>query len=176
MSSSAIRGAILVALAVLLGFLILRGVTDRTEIPLTTTGTVATAPTPTPTPSVDAGSTAPLPTPTAVIDTSNARPNAQISVMVANGTEVSGQAGRLTDILRNQGFTTQAARNANAQPASVIYYRPSFNVEAQVVRDALGTLTPIAPMPVPDPNVGDDIDLGNVDVFVLIGDDALARS
>ena len=98
MSSSAIRGAILVAIAALLGFLILRGTTDRTEIPIT----AGQAPVPTaavveatPTPEIGVAS---LPTPTAVIDTSTARPNSQVAVMVANGTDVSGQAGRLTDV------------------------------------------------------------------------------
>lgn len=177
MSSSAVSGAILVALAALLGFLILRGAADRQEVPITaTTPLVTVTATPIPgEPTTGDGTTA-LPTPTPVVDTATARPNAQVSVLVANGTEISGQAGRLTDVLRNQGFNTRQAKNADSFPTSVIYYRPGFDVEALVVRDALDTATPIAPMPVPDPVVGTDIDLGPVDVFVLVGADSLSTS
>ena len=95
--------------------------------------------------------------------------------MVANGTEISGQALRLTDRLRNQGFNTRQPQNANPQPASVIYYRPGFAPEATVVRIVLNVaLVPIAPMPEPDPNIGDGIDLGPVDVLVLVGADELS--
>ena len=175
MNASPVRGAILVALAVVVGFLVLRGVADREQIPLST-GAPVTVATPTPEPTTDIG-TATLPTPEPVVDLSSARPNAQVSVLVANGTDVSGQAGRLTDVLRNQGFNTRQPKNADTRPTSVIYYRPGFDVEAEVVRDVLQSPnTPIAPMPVPDPVVGTDIDLGPVDVFVLVGGDALSTS
>ncbi|MEM7093386.1 MAG: LytR C-terminal domain-containing protein [Actinomycetota bacterium] len=177
MGASVLRGGVLVALAVLLGFLVLRGTTPRTELPIgvTTAAAATEAPTPTPEPTTEVG-VAELPTPDTVLDTSTARPNAQISVLVANGTDVSGQAGRLTDVLRNQGFDTKQAKNADPRAASVIWYRPGFSVEAEVVRQALNTSTPIASMPEPDPVVGTDIDLGNVDVFVLVGADALSQS
>ena len=182
MNATPVRGVVLVALAALLGFLILRGVTEREQVPIATTAPIVAA-TPTPTPGVAADGaavtgdgTAALPTAPPVVDTSTARPNAQVSVLVANGTDVSGQAGRLTDVLRNQGFNTRQPKNADTRPTSVIYYRPGFEVEAQVVRDILQTTTPIAPMPVPDPVVGTDIDLGPVDVFVLVGGDALSTS
>ena len=174
MNASPIRGAILVALAAVLGFLILQGVTDREQVPIASADPIVVATT-TPESTADIG-TAVLPTPEPVMDTSSARPNAQVSVLVANGTDVSGQAGRLTDVLRNQGFNTRQPRNADTRPTSVIYYRPGFEVEAQVVRNMLQTTTPIAPMPVPDPVVGADIDLGPVDVFVLVGGDALSTS
>lgn len=190
MNGTPIRGVVLVALAALVGYLILAGVTDRQEIPLTA-GAQAALPTAVPTADtqvdpadlVDATGTtdaiddnaAPLPTAPPVLDTSTARPNAQVSVLVANGTAVPGQAGRLTDVLRNQGFNTRQPKNSDDRPSSVIYHRPGFDVEAQKVRDLLqSTDTPIAPMPVPDPVVGADIDLGPVDVFVYIGNDNLA--
>lgn len=176
MSSSAVRGAILVALAVLLGFLILRGTNDRTQIPVVAGQAPVIEPTAIPiTPTPDAG-IATLPTAVPAADTSTARPNSQVTVLVANGTEISGQAGRLTDRLRNQGFITQPAKNADPQVASTIFYRPGFAVEAEVVRLTLDTSTTISPWPVPDPPIGADIDLGNVDVLVLVGGDSLAES
>lgn len=171
MSSSALRGAVLVALAAVLGYLILLGVAD---LGLTPVEEGSIAPAATPTPSADESEpvvVAPAPTVPNVVD---ARPNSEVLVLVANGTEISGQAGRLTDALRNQGFNTRQPRSALPQPASVIYYRPGFAAEAQVVRTILNQQTPIAPMPEPDPSIGDDIDLVPIDVLVLVGADELS--
>lgn len=173
MSSSATRGAVLVVIAALLGFLILRGAADNQQV----LGSVSTvAPTAVVTVEAVPQEAVPVTTPTVVVSTVDARNNNQVSVLVANGTEVSGQASRLTDALRNQGFLTREPRNANDQTASVIYYRPSFAAEATVVRNVLGASTPIAPMPEPDPFIGDGIDLGPVDVLVLVGADDLSTS
>lgn len=170
MSSSALRGAVLVAVAVLLGFLILRGSEDLGLTPVGATTTAqATA-----TPEIDPtdSESAPIAAPTAI--TTPARPNSEVSVLVANGTDISGQASRLTDRLRNQGFNTRQPQNSNPQATSVIYYRPGFAAEAMVVRTVVNVPTPIAPMPVPDPNIGAGIDLVPVDVLVLVGADDLS--
>ena len=177
MSRSATRGAVLVAIAALLAFLVLRGAADNGQTPVISAGA---GPEPTATPAepvvqpedtVDVGSPE-----TVEVDTESARPNNEVRVLVANGTDVSGQASRLTSSLRNQGFVTAEPRNADAQAASTIFYRPGFAAEAAVVRRVLGGTTPIAPMPEPDPVLGDNIDLAAVNVLVLIGDDDLADS
>lgn len=167
------RGAVLVALAALLGFLVLLGAADNEQIPLS----AGAGAQPTATPDVAPTSEAvPVSTPTTVVITGDARDNSQVSVLVANGTDVAGQASRLTSALRNQGFVTREPRNANAQPTSSIFYRPGYAAEATVVRNVLGGTTPIAPMPEPDPFLGEGIDLAPVNVLVLVGDDALATS
>ena len=172
MNPSAVRGAILVAIAVIVAFLVLQGAADNAQFPV---ATGAAEPTPTPEPvdveeqeSVDVAET------TVEIDTSLARPNSEVNVLVANGTEVSGQASRLTSTLRNQGFLTREPENADAQTTSTIFYRPGFAPEAAVVRNTLGGTTPIAPLAEPDPFLGEGIDLAPVDVLVLVGDDDLA--
>jgi len=174
MGSSAGRGAVLVVIAALLGFLILRGAADVTQTPVTT-GPVAAA-TPTPPVEVAPDDSVPVTTPTVVVDTSTARNNSEVRVLVANGTDVSGQASRLTSSLRNQGFATREPRNADEQPTSTIFYRPGFAAEATVVRAVLGGTTPVAPMTDPDPFIGEGIDLGQVDVLVLVGADDLSTS
>lgn len=174
MSSSAGRGAVLVVVAALLGFLILRGAADNTQFPVTT-GAVAQA-TATPDVEVVPDDSVPITTPTVLVDASQARNNSEVRVLVANGTDVSGQASRLTSSLRNQGFATREPRNADEQAASTIFYRPGFAAEATVVRSVLGGSTPIAPMSEPDPFIGDGIDLGPVDVLVLVGADDLSTS
>lgn len=172
--NSAARGAVLVVIAAVLGFLVLRGAADVTQTPIAAAGAV-TAPTPTSV-EVSPDDTVPVTTPTVVVDASQARPNNQVSVLVANGTDVSGQASRLTSALRNKGFLTREPRNADSQAASTIFYRPGFAAEATIVRSVLGGSTPIAPMPEPDPILGEGIDLAPVDVLVLVGADDLATS
>jgi len=167
----AARGAVLVIIAALLGFLILRGAAETSPLPV---GTSA-APAPTATPSVDA-SPVPVTTPTFAPDPASARPNNEVSVLVVNGTEVSNQASRLTTTLRNKGFLTREPRNAIEQAASTIYFRPGFASESLIVRATLGGSTVIAPMPVPEPALGDNIDLAQVDVLVVIGADELSTS
>ncbi len=176
MSPSATRGAVLVAIAALLAFLILRGAADNTQFPVVNAS--AAQPTATPAePVVEPNDTVDVVDETAVVDTGTARNNNEVSVLVVNGTNVSQQASRLTSALRNQGFLTLDPRNADdPQAASVIFYRPGYAAEAAVVRSVLGGSTPIAPMPDSDPLLGANIDLSLVNVLVLIGDDDLADS
>lgn len=174
MSSSA-RGAILVAIASLLVFLVLRGAADNAQFPVATGASAQpTAVVPdlqvTPDDAVAVGAE------TVEVDTSTARDNSEVAVLVANGSGVTGQASRLTSQLRNQGFMTREPINADDQAASTIFYRPGFAAEAAVVRTVLDVATPIAPMPEPDPFIGEGIDLAPVNVLVLVGADDLAQS
>lgn len=176
MSSSAARGAVLVAVAALVVFLVLRGAADNTQFPL------ATGPVVEPTPTVEAEleitpeDSVAVGAETVEVDISNARDNSEVSVLVANGTTVTGQASRLTSQLRNQGFMTREPRTADIQTTSTIFYRPGFAAEAAVVRNVLGVETPIAPLAEPDPIIGEGIDLVPVDVLVLVGADDLSQS
>lgn len=175
MSSSAVRGAVLVAFAALLGFLVLRGAADNAQFPVST-GAAAEV-TAEPEVEVTPDNGVAVVTPTTVIVTDPPRLNSEVSVLVANGTSVSGLARRLTSQLLNLGFLTREPKNADdPQVASKIYYRPGYAAEATVVRDSLGGVTPIEPMPEPDPFVGVGVDLGPVNVLVLVGDDELAAS
>ena len=175
MSPSA-RGAILVAVAALLGFLILRGAADNSQFPLATGPVVEATATVEPELQIAPDDGVAVGSDTVEVDTSLARDNSEVAVLVANGTDVTGQASRLTSQLRNQGFMTREPRNADNQAASTIFYRPGFAAEATVVRTVLGVATPIAPMPEPDPFIGEGIDIAPVDVLVLVGADDLAQS
>lgn len=178
MKTPAVRGAFLVVLAVLLGFLILNFGADLN----TTVSDVGASSDPVEAATVDpladpadTGAVA-VDEPTPLPDTSAARPNGQVVVLVANGTTVPNQAGRLTDRLRNQGFSTRNPKTATPQTASTIYFRPGYAPEASVVAQVLATDVPIVPMTVPDPPIGDTIDLVPVHVLVLVGPDSLSSS
>ena len=170
------RGAVLVAIAAVLVFLILQGAADSPQFPVATGAAAEATPTPEAELEVEPDDTVPVTTETVEVDTSQARNNNEVSVLVANGTDVSGQASRLPSALRNQGFITREPRTADPQTASTIFYRPGFAAEATVVRSVLGGSTPIAPMPEPDPFLGEGIDLAPVDVLVLVGADDLSTS
>lgn len=176
MSSSATRGAVLVAIAAVLAFLVLRGAADNSQFPVAAGAVVEPTATAVPDLEVTPDDAVEVGAGTVEVDTATARPNSEVSVLVANGTDVTGQASRLTSQLRNQGFMTREPRNSDPQTASTIFYRPGFAAEAAVVRTVLEVATPIAPMPEPDPSIGDGIDLTPVDVLVLVGSDDLAQS
>jgi hypothetical protein len=176
MSSSATRGAVLVAIAAVLVFLVLRGAADNSQYPLVSGSEAEPTATTAPELELSSDDAVAVGAGTVEVDTSLARDNSEVSVLVANGTAVTGQASRLTTQLRNQGFMTREPRNADEQTASTIFYRPGFASEAAVVRVVLDVATPIAPMPEPDPFIGDGIDLAPVNVLVLVGADDLAQS
>lgn len=180
MNRSAGRGAILLILAVGLGFMILNWGDDHQLDP------VIGDPLPTESalPTTDDGlteSTQIEPDPVEVVEeqteqdlTTQARPNSDVVVLVANGTAINGLAASRTATLTNQGFDTRSPENTTALASSVIYYRPGFEPEAHVVKNALGTETPVQAMPETEPSYTNSTDDTLVNVVVLIGADDLA--
>jgi len=194
MNTSAIRGAVLVALAVLVGALVLfQGLNDSPTTPETAR---IVSPTSEPTVVADA-------TPTAVVDngevaTATAPPLAQpapatslkhdpseVSVQVANasavegpGTGVAGLAGNLTRVLQQRNYVMRTATNATINvPTSTVYYEEGYDGDAREIVDSVFGLPNIAilPMPVPPPEV-DNPEPGGVNILIIAGADELARS
>ena len=115
----------------------------------------------------------PAPAPDADLE---CRDPATISVLVANGTDVTGAAGRLTGELNTANYVTQNPVNASPQTGSAFYYRAGYQVDAQCIALLLGeSEKPLWPMPDPPPG-GITLDtLANAYVLVLIGPDSLAQ-
>lgn len=66
-------------------------------------------------------------------------PPSSVTVLVANGTQVNGLAGRTTTTLKADGWGTLAAVNATAQVTkSMVYYVAGFEQPAAAVAAALG--------------------------------------
>ena len=99
-----------------------------------------------------------------------------IGVLVANGTDVTGAAGRLSGELNTANYVTLPPVNASAQTSSAFYYRAGYEVDAQCIADLLGVGSgPFFPMSDPPP-AGVTLDmLGNAYVLILIGPDSLAQ-
>ena len=94
---------------------------DVSEISTTTVAVVETTTT---------TSSPPLPT----------RPPNTVTVLVLNGSGVSGAAGAVTNLLKPHGYTTLSPANGNKDEKSWVYYKPDFSPDAKGVTDVLGIM------------------------------------
>ncbi len=198
----ALKGVVLVLALIAAGaFVLARGLDDDDSTTATTPPTVEATveaevtPDPVETPSENGSEAAatPAPAPEGTQETTSApeetepaapdpeeelecRDPSTIGVLVANGTDVSGAAGRLSGELNAANYVTLPPVNASAQTGSAFYYRAGYEIDAQCVARLLGeSEKPRWPMPDPPPG-GITLDtLGNAYVLVLIGPDSLAQ-
>jgi hypothetical protein len=139
------RGAVLIALAVLVGVILLNTApSESTAVivvrhPATTTTIKKHAVT---------GSTTTSPPSTAAAP----RPPSQVSVLVANGTTVGGAARSVNNQLIQAGYSSVGTDNAKSSNASTtaVYFVPGYQPEAVALAAAL-SLPPSAAQPVPSP-------------------------
>lgn len=156
------RGAALLAVAVLLGILLLSATDDGPSG--VTAGAPSEGPVDNPTTSTtDFSSTT---------STVAARAPAEVRVLTLNGTDVRGAAGRANDVVKNGGFNVlapaDAAGEAKGATTSAVYFTPTYEQEAAAVARALGipsTSVQAVPAPPPAP------DLKGANVVVLVGSD-----
>lgn len=157
------RGALLLAVAVLLGIVLLNAADDSP------TDTVSAA-----RPSADATTSLPpavLPPPTTA-STVPLRAAKDVRVLTANGTSVKGVGGRVKDVLKGAGYNVLAPTDAKPATASAVYFAPGFEREAQAVAQYLALPpTTVQPMPVPPPVT----DLREANVLVVVGPDMAQR-
>lgn len=163
-SGALVRGIILVAVAVVLGVILLQATDDPIpedsaggERPpvaadATTTTTVAEEEPPTVTPT------------TVPLDPST------ITVLVANGAGVSGLAGDVTELVAEAEFETAAptdVTDGEEVEESVVYYSPGFEEAAMAVAAVFDPAPEVAALPDPPPVD----DLAGANVVVLAGPD-----
>ena len=163
-SVSTTLSVIVAAIAVLLGFLILRDVNrDRgdTNAPDQTDETTTM-------PIDPSGST--IPTDTTTL------PRTGFKVMVANASGVTGSAGQMSTALQAQQFIvtqpTNAAETVGKQTATKVYYVAGYESGAAAVAQVLGGV-PIEAVPTPPPVESGD--LGEATVLVLLGTDLAGK-
>ena len=147
----------LLGVAVLLGLLLLNA-TDAEPARVTTDTTVGTDADPLPIDDTeDPGAVDPGPT---------ARPPGEVKVLVANATRTEGAAGRITERLRVAGYDVRPPTDAPKEDASVVHFAAGYELEAQVIAEAL-ELPPTAVEPLPTPAPVSD--LREATVLVLVG-------
>jgi LytR cell envelope-related transcriptional attenuator len=160
---SVARGAVLVAVAVVIGVLLLRDEDSATTQVAVGSDTAADVDSGT---GIDAedGADADATTTT----TQPLRNPAEVKVLVANGSGVDGAAGGATDELEALGYVTATPANAERVPATIVYYTTGFQAEAEALAAAIGAppesvtqMLAVAPV--------DDLQLANV--LVHLGPD-----
>jgi hypothetical protein len=158
---SPVRGVVLVAVAVVLGFFILRAIDDTGAGPAVTTGTSTSA----------GGDTTAGADPTEATETTaapEARPPGEVVVLVANASGVQGAAAGQTDAIKGGGYQVLPAANApEAVDATQVLPIAGYEAEAAVLAAAIGAPEgAVQAMPDPPP-----LDLAGAHVLVLLGPD-----
>ena len=155
---------VVAAVAVLLGFLILRDIRSDGGGGSTATPDQATEET-------IVTDTIPVETTVAVTI-----PLTAFKVQIANASKVAGSAGTMTTELQGRGFIVQPAMNSSEvtpkQTATVVYFLPGFDVQAAMVAEQLGGVATAA-MPAPIPT--ETGKLGEASVLILLGTDLAGK-
>lgn len=185
---AAARGALLIALAVVIGLVLMAfalddestevtstDATDQTTIPQADTdddGTGADAIDP----GTDDGTTGTTAAPATIApaDGGDPRPPGEVNVLVANGTGGKGVAGTVSDKLIARGYISPAS-NAPSTAESVVYYRDTYEDDARAVAEIIGTtadlLRPAADPIAVSPAAISDGRLDAANIVVIIGND-----
>ena len=104
-------------------------------------------------------------------------PPAEVQVLVANGSGISGGAGTITDMLIPKGYTTLPAANAILTGVSGIYFRTGMSQEARVIQEFLAPDYPNVLMQIPDgglevpDSTADRVE--QADVVIILGGDGV---
>jgi hypothetical protein len=155
---AALRGAGLLAVAVILGIILLRS--GGGDPYASAVRSIA--------PQTPEATTRP---PTATTLTVPVRQPGQIKVLPANGTNTAGAGLLVFNRLKQAGYNVLAATNTTNQgsaTASSVFYNPDFEREARVVGQLLGLPdTDVQAMPTPPPVS----DTRGADIVVVVGPD-----
>ena len=188
-AAAAPRAFLLIAIAVVIGLVLLWKGLDSTP------GTVAPADVPAvaeSSPEVPATPEAPVaggaaavaqpapppeapapPTPEDLFPEPTYAPN-EVKVLVANGSGVSGAAGKVTDMLSPLGWAMESPANADKTSTSGIYYKTGYAHNARLIQDHFGedpsilSQFPPGGVAVPDGAL-DRVD--NADIVIILGSD-----
>jgi hypothetical protein len=157
---------IVAAVAVILGFFILRDINDDGgtssggQEPAATSTTVA-----------ESTTSAPAETTTTLTTTG-------FTVVVANASGVSGSAKQMSTYLTSQGFEvaepTNAASSYGQQSVTQVYYLTGFQAGAESVAISMG-LDPTTVEPMPDNVPTETGSLGDASVLVMLGTDLAGK-
>ncbi len=158
-SFSAARGAALIAVAIILGVVLLNAIDDGNNGPVgdggATPSTTAAADPNSTTTTVANPATAPTTKPVPI-------PPAQVTVIVLNASGRDGVASTLTNTLKAKGYRTLAANNASPRSGTVVNVKAGKTAPCTT----MATLIPgakVQPMPSPPPIATD------ADCIVVIG-------
>jgi len=146
-SSAALKGAVLIGLAIVIGLVLLRQVADNTSTAAAKSTT--TKPKTTTTKPKEHSTT------TTTVPITPPKTPAEVKLIVLNGGAQSGKAGTMSDSLRHAGYTNQAQANdwtGHHQTGNTVMCKPGLDREAVALsqQTALQGST-VMPWPTPAP-------------------------
>ena len=146
---SAVRGAALIGLAVIIGIVLLQVIDDGTSGPIGDGGKVSaggtTATTATTATSNSTGTTAPTTAAAPV------KPPAQVAVLVLNGSGRAGAATAESNSLKGGGYQTLTPADAAKRTGTVVYFKPGYDRECALVANTVGGNAKTEAIPSPPP-------------------------
>ena len=157
---SPVRGVVLVCVAVVIGFFVLRAMDNTAADVATVDSTAATTATTAKAGAGKTGTTAAKP---------QARPPAQVSVLVANASGVGGAAAKQTDKLKVAGYKTVAPANAPQGldlAETQVMAAPGYEADAAKLATDLGKPNAVKPLATPPP-----VSMAGANILVLLGTD-----
>ena len=140
--NSAVRGAGLVGLAVVLGIVLLQ-VIDKGPAGNGATAAHKSQATTTPTPTSAAAPASSQPATTA--KAGNAKPRAEVRVLVFNAGAASGAAGNMTNKPRSLGYQLAPPANTNARKGTAVQCTQGLDKEAAQLQGDVGAGTTVEP-------------------------------
>ena len=160
--ANAARGITLVAVAVIIGALLIwknPGTGQVTASPDLHSATTTTA---------AAGGGQKAATTTTAAAPTTAVPAADLQVTVANASGVPGAAGTITEKLKGAGYAKVAALNGDKNQPTKVFYEGKFEADAKAVAKVIGLPdTTVGPRP---PEVAIEDEGKNAQVIVVLGD------
>ncbi|MCU1372842.1 MAG: hypothetical protein JWO68_128 [Actinomycetia bacterium] len=140
------RGIALIVAAIVLGVVLLRATDSPAPVPVKSTTGTTTATTPG---SVATGTqTTGTTTPTTAGAGTKAHNPTEVAVLVANGSRVKGAAAGLATKLKAANYLVKPSVNTKATAsASVVYYDPGYQADAQAIANTLNPKPAVQPMP-----------------------------
>ena len=144
------RGLLLLVGAVIVGWLLLRGVNDKASVPSASPVTTADTAAADVTAAVPADGSSPVTSP--VTPTVTRRAPAMVNVLVINGSGKNRAASKVADNLKTSSYNVRKSVDANSPTlAATVYFNPDFQTEASDIALILGISGMIQPMPTPEP-------------------------
>lgn len=153
------RGAALVVIAVVVGLLLLRNGLDTSEVVTSSKDNSAK----------DSGKEAKDDSTETTETTVAVKSPAEVTVIVLNGTSVSGAAGKYSTAIGTAGYQMLEPGDAATKiPATQVFFTPGYEREAAAVALAAGAPGTVTPAALPTPPPGE---VGAANVVVVIGAD-----
>lgn len=103
----------------------------------------------------------------------------EVKVLVANGSGVSGAAGKVTDMLSPLGWAMESPSNADKTGTTRVYYRTAYLADARKIVDHFGEIPSLLEkMPTGGPAVPAKAEdrVANADIVVVLGSDQRIQS